>query len=90
MATGGLAERIHAIFERHMDAELAGDLDGTLGTMSANPHLVNVPTMVGGSGAEGVRRFYAKRLGQGEHLTKQCRHWLTRRERQVGWCPEAA
>lgn len=62
MATDGLAERIDAIFERHMEAELAGDLDGTLGTMSANPHLVNVPTMVGGSGAEGVRRFYAKRL----------------------------
>jgi carboxymethylenebutenolidase len=30
--------------------------------MSPNPHLVNVPTMVGGQGPEGVRRFYSKRL----------------------------
>jgi len=35
-------------------------------------------------------KLQSKQLGQGEHLTKQCRHWLTRRERQVGWCPEAA
>ena len=51
-----------AIFAEHMDAELAGDLDQTLATMSANPHIVNVPTMVGGQGPEGVRTFYAKRL----------------------------
>ena len=35
-------------------------------------------------------KLQSKQLGQGEHLTKKCRHWLTRRERQVGWCPEAA
>jgi carboxymethylenebutenolidase len=45
-----------------MEAELAGDLDRTMATMTANPHLVNVPTMVGGQGPEGVRRFYANRL----------------------------
>lgn len=45
-----------------MSAELSGDLDTTLETMSAKPHIVNVPTMVGGQGLEGVRRFYSRRL----------------------------
>lgn len=55
-------EKIDAIFKAHMDAELAGDLDRTLATMAPQPHLVNVPTMVGGQGPLGVRTFYAKRL----------------------------
>ncbi len=55
-------QRLDAIFDAHMDAELAGDLDETLATMAPNPHLVNVPTMVGGQGAAAVRTFYAKRL----------------------------
>ena len=50
------------LFARHMDAELAGDLETTLATMSDNPHLVNVPSMVGGAGREGVRAFYANHL----------------------------
>jgi carboxymethylenebutenolidase len=45
-----------------MDAELAGDLELTLATMTDAPHLVNVPTMIGGAGREGVRSFYADRL----------------------------
>jgi carboxymethylenebutenolidase len=57
-----LEEQLDAIFGRHMDAEVAGDLDTTLATMAPNPHLVNVPTMVGGSGPEGVRTFYSRRL----------------------------
>lgn len=62
MSDAGIEEEMGAVFARHMDAELAGDLDLTLATMSANPHLVNVPTMVGGAGPEGVRDFYANRL----------------------------
>lgn len=62
MDAKALAAVIDAVFERHMQAELAGDLDGTLATMSSDPHLVNVPTMVGGSGPAGVRQFYANRL----------------------------
>ena len=54
--------KLDAIFSTHMNAELAGDLDQTLATMTANPHLVNVPTMIGGQGAQGVRTFYANRL----------------------------
>jgi carboxymethylenebutenolidase len=57
------AEQVMAdLFAQHMDAELAGDLETTMATMTDNPHLVNVPSMVGGSGREGVRAFYADHL----------------------------
>lgn len=51
-----------AVFGAHIAAELAGDLDNTLATMSPNPHILNVPTMIGGGGPSGVRTFYANRL----------------------------
>jgi hypothetical protein len=57
-----LQAKLDAIFNAHMNAELAGDLDQTLSTMAPNPHLLNVPTMVGGQGPKSVRNFYAKRL----------------------------
>lgn len=47
MADPNLTRTLDAIFGAHMEAELAGDLDKTLATMSADPHIVNVPTMVG-------------------------------------------
>jgi carboxymethylenebutenolidase len=50
------------LFGQHMDDEMAGDLELTLATMTDEPHLVNVPTMIGGVGREGVRSFYANRL----------------------------
>src|SRR3984957_13024004 len=50
------------LFAKHMSAELAGDLETTLATMTDNPHLVNVPSMVGGAGRDGVRAFYANHL----------------------------
>jgi carboxymethylenebutenolidase len=50
------------VFKKHVEAELAGDLDTTMATMSATPHLTNVPTLVGGSGYEGVRAFYRDHL----------------------------
>ncbi|MEX2375802.1 MAG: dienelactone hydrolase [Dehalococcoidia bacterium] len=53
---------LDAIFKAHMDAELSGDLDKTLATMAPDPHLVNVPTMVGGQGTQSVKTFYSKRL----------------------------
>lgn len=49
-------------FQKHVGAELAGDLDTTMATMSAEPHLHNVPTMIGGVGREGVRSFYKNHL----------------------------
>jgi len=62
MADPNLTKKLDAIFGAHMEAELAGDLDKTLATMSVDPHIVSVPTMVGGQGPNGVRTFYANRL----------------------------
>ena len=62
MTDPNLIESIDAIFGEHMEAELAGDLDKTLATMAENPHIVNVPSMIGGEGPDGVRTFYANRL----------------------------
>lgn len=49
-------------FQKHVAAELAGDLDTTLSTMSDDPHLNHVPTMAGGIGRDGVRDFYRDHL----------------------------
>jgi len=50
------------LFQRHVQAELDGDLDTTMGTMTESPHLNHVPTMMGGVGREGVRAFYRDHL----------------------------
>lgn len=50
------------LFERHVQAELAGDLDTTMATMTENPHLTNVPSLVGGVGRQGVHDFYRDHL----------------------------
>lgn len=51
-----------ALFEQHVHAELNGDLETTMATMTDNPHLNHVPVMAGGVGKEGVRHFYANHL----------------------------
>jgi carboxymethylenebutenolidase len=50
------------LFQKHVDAELAGDLDTTMATMTDEPHLNNVASMVGGVGRDGVRAFYRDHL----------------------------
>lgn len=50
------------VFERHMNAELNGDLETTMETMSEDPHLNHVPIMAGGVGRQGVRQFYKDHL----------------------------
>jgi len=45
-----------------MQAELDGDLDLTMATMSPDPHLNHVPVCAGGSGAPAVRDFYDQHL----------------------------
>lgn len=55
-------QRMVALFESHVGAELAGDLDTTMATMSDAPHLNHVPTMAGGVGQDGVRAFYRDHL----------------------------
>jgi carboxymethylenebutenolidase len=45
-------QQMVALFEKHVGAELAGDLDTTMATMSDDPHLNHVPTMAGGVGQD--------------------------------------
>jgi carboxymethylenebutenolidase len=51
-----------AMFEKHVHAELDGDLETTMATMADDPHLNHVPTMAGGVGRDGVRAFYRDHL----------------------------
>lgn len=55
-------QKMIAIFEQHMNAELTGDLETTMATMSAEPHLNHVPVMTGGVGHQGVQNFYKHHL----------------------------
>lgn len=45
-----------------MECELHADLEGTLASMAANPHLINLGSGTGGHGHDGVREFYATKL----------------------------
>jgi carboxymethylenebutenolidase len=48
-----------AKFDAHTDAEFkTRDIEATMATMSAAPHVTHVPTMTGGSGYDAVRHFY--------------------------------
>jgi carboxymethylenebutenolidase len=55
-------EAMVALFQRHVDAELAGDLVTTMATMTDNPHLNHVASMAGGVGRDGVLAFYRDHL----------------------------
>jgi len=57
-----MTKQMIELFQQHVNAELAGDLDTTMATMSDNPHLNHVPTMAGGVGRDGVRAFYRDHL----------------------------
>ena len=50
------------LFQRHVQAELDGDIETTMATMTDSPHLTNVPLITGGVGRKGVRDFYANHL----------------------------
>jgi carboxymethylenebutenolidase len=56
-----------AIFDLHVASEFeTEDLDATMATMTDAPYVTHVPTLAGGIGVEGVRRFY------GDHFIG---HW---------------
>ena len=50
------------LFDAHMQAELSADLNATMETMVANPHLINLGSGLCGFDQEGVRKFYAEQL----------------------------
>jgi carboxymethylenebutenolidase len=50
---------LSAIFDEHLRAEFdAHDAAATMATMSAEPHLYHLPTMLGGNGREEIFSFY--------------------------------
>ncbi|CAM4380918.1 SnoaL-like domain protein [Mycobacterium basiliense] len=52
---------LSALFDRHVDTEfVARDVAATMATMSADPFVNHVPTMMGGVGSAGVADFYAR------------------------------
>jgi carboxymethylenebutenolidase len=55
-----------ALVDGHLEREFADqDVNATMETMVPEPYVHCVPIMTGGSGAEGVRRFYS------EHFVNQ-------------------
>ena len=50
------------IFQQHMNAEMTGDIEATMATMTDAPYVNHVPVMTGGVGREGVRQFYTNHL----------------------------
>lgn len=52
--------------QKHVNAELRKDLGTTLGTMTLNPHINNIPTLIGGIGLEEVKKFYSSLLPSGK------------------------
>ena len=55
-------QSIVKLFQKHVGAELEGALETTMATMGDDPHLINLPTSMGGFGQDGVRNFYANHL----------------------------
>ena len=49
-------------FQQHMTAEMTGDIEATMATMTDEPYVNHVPVMTGGVGREGVRKFYENHL----------------------------
>lgn len=55
-------QEMMTVLENHVAAEMRGDMETTMSTMTDNPHLLNVPNMIGGDGYEGVKQFYSNHL----------------------------
>lgn len=52
---------LEEVFDAHMKYEFVDhDVDATMRTMVRDPYLINVPTVTGGVGADGVRSFYER------------------------------
>lgn len=50
------------LFQQHMAAEMTGNIDETMATMTDDPYVNHVPVMTGGVGRDGVREFYRNHL----------------------------
>ena len=55
------AQTMLETWQKHLDAEfVTKDLDGALATMTEDAYVLLVPSMTGGRGKAGVRRFYGE------------------------------
>ncbi|WP_298775555.1 ester cyclase [uncultured Shewanella sp.] len=58
-STPALQQQYVDIFDEHMAAEFEHkNIDDTMGTMSQNPYVINIPTLRGGDNYQAVRQFY--------------------------------
>ena len=58
---GDVAGDLSAIFDEHLaDEFVAKDVAATMATMTADPYVNHVPTMMGGAGVEALTEFYDK------------------------------
>lgn len=55
-------QKMLALFDKHVNAEVDGDLETTMATMTDSPHLVNVANGLGGADYVGVKKFYNDHL----------------------------
>jgi carboxymethylenebutenolidase len=56
---GAAGPDLGAIFDLHVASEFeTEDLDATMATMVDEPYVTHIPTLAGGVGGAGVRRFY--------------------------------
>jgi carboxymethylenebutenolidase len=60
------------LFQKHAQAELDGDLETTMATMTDEPQRNHVPTIMGGFGRDGVRALYPDHL-VGKFSRRTCR-----------------
>ena len=53
------SKKLGEVFDAHVEAEFqTRDIEATMATMVAKPHVTHIPTMTGGHGHDDVRRFY--------------------------------
>lgn len=51
-----------SLLENHVSAEMQGNLDLTMETMTPNPRLLNIANMMGGDDYDSVKKFYEDHL----------------------------
>ncbi len=58
---GAEGPELGSLFDAHMRHEFVEhDVDATMTTMVAEPYVMHIATLIGGTGGAGVRRFYAE------------------------------
>lgn len=61
MSASSADKAMTGLWDNHLQAEFAHkDPEEALGTMTSNPRVTIVPTMIGGRGTDELRTFYAK------------------------------